>query len=136
MSGRFTTVAILTCAILGLVFVAGCDSIQLYYPSYNDNISVRAFVNDPTPEYYGIIQHHNVTLNIRNDGVDVARDLTVKTYYCSSIAHDCHNNSFPLGDLPPNTTVQVYFEYSNNAIENAANWEYILQYDATSNFPI
>lgn len=124
--------------ILIFIICSGCSSDCIN--GEDKNIDVSVVENIDTPTNLGFSYNHNVTINIVNAKDTVARSVKIDTYYCNDLtfgqSHKCENNSFKVGDIPPNTTIKKYFEYNRILVENQYDGKYQLQYKAESCLPI
>jgi len=113
------------------ILIMGCTSCTL---SENKNIIATKDVSRKI-ENYGLTVHYNITISIKNTGINLAKSSIINTYYCNEypeINHNCYNQTFSLGDLNPNETVQRFFEYDIDAIRDVTLGTYSLQYQSIS----
>jgi len=109
--------------ILLLIFIsvlfAGCICNLVV----NKNIDVSIVDSSSAPIDLGMMNHHNISIMIRNNGDTTAKSLHVEAYYClipKNIPGNCVNNSFNIGDLPANSAYETYFLYDRDVVHEAA----------------
>jgi hypothetical protein len=123
--------------LLAFILIAACESNCMIGEDYK--ITVSVFNNRDIPENLGLSNTHNVTLNITNFGNSLAESVTIYTYYCNDFKfgqRECENRTINVGDIPPKSTVNEYFEYTRILAQDQLDGTYSLQYNATSCLPI
>jgi hypothetical protein len=123
---------------VSFILIAGCFDICEMSENKNISASIEGISRNP---YYisNVVPmvHYNISVNITNNGKDVAKSLTIETYYCNqqnSFGH-CENRTFNIGDLNPKKTVQRYFEYDIAVIHDSNYGGHKMQYKAMSCYP-
>jgi hypothetical protein len=122
--------------ILAFILIAGCNSNCAN--GEDRNINVTVIENRDIQTNMGLSNNHNVSLDIVNLKANDAKSVRVETYYCNDFTPQfrrCVNNSFNVGDIPPNGHVKKFFEYDRTAIDNPLDGKYQLDYTVTSCLP-
>ena len=115
-----------------LILFSGCTDCII---GEDRNITVSLIENKDIENYMGLSHHHNVSIDIINTRASAAKKVTVTSYYCNDFTPQlrrCVNQSFNIGDIPPNGHVLKFFEYDRTALDNPLDGKYQLQYKAES----
>ena len=122
--------------IVTFVIIGGCSSNCIN--GVDNNINVSLIENIDTQQVSGLMNHHNVSINVVNIKDSIARSVSIDTSYCNDFSpqfRKCENRSFVIGDIPPKGMIKKFFEYDRTAIENTVDGKYTLQFEVKSCLP-